>query len=132
MLVSQETKSLMLLDTQNVLSLNSYEGDDENQARELSNIVSGCKQKSDVQKQTNSSPIKERLPLQASTSSNNYSTINNFTAFFRYSGFLWWISWVIWSIKYANAILPKHKSCTEPQRSWKRIRASVRSDSDED
>ena len=36
----------------NVLSLNSYEGDDENQARELSNVISGCKQKSDVQKQT--------------------------------------------------------------------------------
>ena len=32
----------------NILSLNSYEGDDENQARELSNIISGCKQTSDI------------------------------------------------------------------------------------
>jgi len=36
--------------------------------------------KSDTQQQGNSSPnVKERLPHQARTSNNNFSTINNFT-----------------------------------------------------
>ena len=111
----------------NVLSLNSYEGDDENQARELSNIISGCKQISNVQKQTNSSPIKERLPLQASISSNNYSTINNFRGTVNFYGGFPGLSGP------SNMPMPSYQStCTEPQRSWKRIRASVLSDSDED
>jgi len=109
----------------NVLSLNSYEGDDENQAKELSNIISGCKQKCNAQQQSKSSPnIKERLPPQARTSSNNvnFSTINNFTgtADF-YGGFP----------GPSNVQMPSFQS-TEPQRSWKRIRAPVLSDSDED
>ena len=107
----------------NVLSLNSYEGDDENQGKELSNIISGCKQKSDTQQQSNSSPnIKERLPLQACTSSNNFSTINNFTGTVNfYGGFP----------GPSNVQMPSFQS-TEPQRSWKRVRAPVLSDSDED
>ena len=45
----------------NILSLNSYEGDDENQARELSNIIRGCKQTSDIEQQpANSSPVQYR------------------------------------------------------------------------
>ena len=96
----------------NVLSLNSYEGDDENQARELSNIISGCNQKSDVQKQTNSSPIKKRLPLQAGTSSNNYSTINNFTGTVNFYGGFPRLSGP------SNMPMPSYQStCTEPQRS---------------
>jgi len=71
----------------NILSLNSYEGDDENQARELSNIISGCKQTSDIQQQpADSSPNKDRLPLQASSSSNSFSTINNFTGTVNFYG----------------------------------------------
>ena len=67
--------------------LHSYEGDDENQARELSNIISGCKQTSDIQQQpANSSPNKDRLPLQASSSSNSFSTINNLTGTVNFYG----------------------------------------------
>ena len=43
---------------QNVLSLNSYEGDDENQARELSNIISGCKQKVMFKNKLTAAPLK--------------------------------------------------------------------------
>ena len=110
----------------NILSLNSYEGDDENQARELSNIISGCKQTSDIQQQPdNSSPNKDRLPLPASSSSISFSTINNFTgtvnfcsAFPGFPGL-------------SNMPVPTHQS-TEPRRTWERIRASVLSDSEED
>ena len=50
-------------------------GDYENQAKELSNTISGCKQKSDTQQQINNNPdVKVRLALQARTSSNNFST----------------------------------------------------------
>ena len=106
----------------NVLSLNSYEGDDENQAKELSNIISGCKQKSDIQQQTDSTLIKGRLPLQASSSSNSYSTINNFTGTVNFYGGFPGFSGV------SNTPMPSHQS-TEPQRVWKRIRAPVLSDS---
>jgi len=104
----------------NVLSLNSYEGGGENQAKELSNIISGCKQKSDIQKQTNSPITEEKLPLQASTSSNNYSTINNFTGTVNFCdvfpGFC----------GQSNMPMPCYQSkCTESQPSWKRIRVSI-------
>ena len=74
---------------------------------------------------TNSSPIQQRLPLQASTTSNNYSTNNNFTGIGNFYGGFPGLSgpW--------NMPMPSYQStCTEPQRSWKRIRASVLSDSD--
>ena len=61
----------------NILSLNSYEGDDENEARELSNIINGCNQTSDIQQQpANSSPNKDRLTLQASTLDPRPSTLD--------------------------------------------------------
>lgn len=42
----------------NVQSLNSYEGDDENQSRQLSNIISGCQEKvSQPSKNTISQPL---------------------------------------------------------------------------
>ncbi|CAH3034262.1 unnamed protein product [Porites evermanni] len=110
----------------NILSLNSYEGDDENQARELSNIISGCKQTSDIQQQpANSSPNKDRLPLQASSSSNSFSTINNFTGPVNFYGAFPGFPGL------SNMPVPTHQS-TEPPHTWKRIRASVLSDSDED
>jgi len=93
----------------NVLSLNSYEGDDENQAKELSNTISGCKQKCNTQQQSNSSPnIKERLPPQARTSSNNvnFSTINNFTGTVNFYGGFPGPS------NFTNAIFPKHRTST--------------------
>jgi len=47
----------------NILSLNLYEGDDENQARELSNIISVCNQTSNIQQQlANSSPDPRQKP----------------------------------------------------------------------
>ena len=62
------------------LSLISYEGDDENQAKVFLKIISRCKQKSDTQLPSNTRPnVKERLPSQALTSSITFSTINNFT-----------------------------------------------------
>ena len=106
----------------NILSLNSYEGDDENQARELSNIISGCKQTSDIQQQpANSSPNKDRLPLQASSSSNSFSTINNFTGTVNFYGAFPGFPGL------SNMPVPTHQS-TEPRRTWKRIRASLLSD----
>ena len=109
----------------NVLSLNSYEGDDENQAKELSNVISGCKQKSDIQQLTDSTLIKERLPLQASSSRNSYRTINNFTGTINFYGGFPGFSGA------SNTPMPSHQS-TEPQHVWNRIRAPVFSDSDED
>ena len=110
----------------NILSLNSHEGDDENQARELSNIISGCKQTSDIQQQPhNSSPNKDRLPLPASSSSISFSTINNFTGTVNFCGAFPGFPGL------SNMPVPTHQS-TEPRRTWKRIRASVLSDSDED
>ena len=106
----------------NILSLNSYEGDDENQARELSNIISGCKQTSDIQQQpANSSPNKDRLPLQASSSSISFSTINNFTGTVNFCGAFPGFPGL------SNMPVPTHQS-TEPRRTWKRIRASLLSD----
>ena len=106
----------------NILSLNSYEGDDENQARELSNIISGCKQTSDSQQQpANSSPNKDRLPLQASSSSISFSTINNFTGTVNFCGAFPGFPGL------SNMPVPTHQS-TEPRRTWKRIRASLLSD----
>ena len=110
----------------NILSLNSYEGDDENQARELSNIISGCKQTSHIQQQpANSSPNKDRLPFQASSSSNSFSTINNFIGTVNFYGAFPGFRGL------SNMPVPTHQS-TEPRCTWKRIRASVLSDSDED
>ena len=110
----------------NILSLNSYEGDDENQARELSNIISGCKQTSDIQQQpANSSSNEDRLPLQASSSSNSFSTINNFTGAANFYGAFPGFPGL------SNMPVPTPQS-REPRRTWKRIRASVLSDSDED
>ena len=119
-------KIIYITGHRNVLSLNSYEGDDKNQAKELSNIINGCKQNSDTQQQSTSSPNKkERLPLQASTSCTNFSTINNLIGTVNFCGGFPGVSGP------SKMPAPSYQS-TESLHSWKRIRAPVLSDSYED
>ena len=65
------------------------------------------------------------IPLQASSSSNSFSTINNFTGTVNFYGAFTGFPGL------SNMPVPTHQS-TEPRRTWKSIRASVLSDSDED
>ena len=90
----------------NVTSLNSYEGDDENQAKDMSNIISGVKR---------SHPKQPCNPLQ----SNNSIVNNTFTGSVNFYG----------GFPSISTLPPQIPNATH--RPWKRVK-SILTDSDEE